>query len=390
MKTVTVIIPCRNEIQYLRNCVESLLNNDYPQHLIEYLIIDGMSTDGSYELACELALKYGNVGVIQNRHKIKPPGLNQGIKATESDLVCVADAHAEYSPDYIRTCVKKLIDPTIDAVGCERAFTNIHVIKNKNISTPHAFNIGIREGTGELILIVGCHAWYPNDYIRANVNWSESGMADVVGGWIRTVERNKNCWAQAMAVARADRFGVGNSEFRQEQNQPKYVESVFGGCYRREVFDKVGLFNEKLTGSQDLELNLRIADAGMKILLVPEIKCIYYARTNYGAFLKHAFKDGKWAVLPWLYARRFLGWRRLFPMAFILSSPISIMAYLPLAWLRSMQISYKRHNYKYLFTMPVMFLSFHFAYGMGNLWGTIKTITEILKKWLYIKYVKNA
>ena len=52
-----------------------------------------------------------------------------------------------------------------------------------------------------------------------------------------------------------------------------------------------------------MELNQRLRRAGGRILLAPELVVVYFARTELGAFLKHNWTNGMWAVLPFAYAR---------------------------------------------------------------------------------------
>ncbi|HCJ67787.1 MAG TPA: glycosyl transferase, partial [Elusimicrobia bacterium] len=67
-----------------------------------------------------------------------------------------------------------------------------------------------------------------------------------------------------------------------------------GGCYKREIFEKIGLFNEKLVRSQDMDFNSRLKKAGLKILLVPDIVTYYYARSDLKSFIIHNFMNGLW------------------------------------------------------------------------------------------------
>jgi len=53
-------------------------------------------------------------------------------------------------------------------------------------------------------------------------------------------------------------FSVGNLYFEVQTHKPKWVDTVFSEYYRREVFDRVGLFNENLVRGQDMEFSLRL------------------------------------------------------------------------------------------------------------------------------------
>src|SRR5207247_309591 len=64
-----------------------------------------------------------------------------------------------------------------------------------------------------------------------------------------------------------------------------------------------GLWNEELARGQDIEFNLRLRAAGGKILLVPQIVCSYIARSDFPTFVRHNFRNGLWAILPFAYSR---------------------------------------------------------------------------------------
>ena len=85
----------------------------------------------------------------------------------------------------------------------------------------------------------------------------------------------------------------------------------------RALFTRIGLFNEKLERTQDMEFNLRLRRAGGKILLAPDIESCYYARATLKSFWRHNWVNGVWAVLPFAYAEGMpVRWRRRFSSDF--------------------------------------------------------------------------
>ena len=99
--------------------------------------------------------------------------------------------------------------------------------------------------------------------------------ADNVGGVAET--KANGFVGGAIAKMLSSKFGVGGSDFRVGEGN-KYVDTVPFGAFRREVFEKVGLFNEKLLRSEDNDINSRIRKAGGKIWLAEDIKFNYYCR----------------------------------------------------------------------------------------------------------------
>ena len=65
-KTISIIIPCRNEEGYIANCLESIICSSYPLNLIEVKVVDGMSDDNTRSLIQEYSNKYDFIEIIDN------------------------------------------------------------------------------------------------------------------------------------------------------------------------------------------------------------------------------------------------------------------------------------------------------------------------------------
>jgi len=325
---VSVIIPCRNEGAFIGRCLDSVLANDYPAEGLEILVVDGMSTDGSRE---------------------------------------ILQAYAE-------------------------KFPQIKILENEKKATPLAFNLGIRHATGQVVMILGAHSTCAKDYITKCVHYLDEYNADNVGGIMKTLPRKPGLVGEAITACLSHRFGVGGSYFRIHTDKPRWVDTVFGGCYRREVFQKIGLFNEHLTGSQDMEFNLRLKKAGGKTLLAPDIVSYYYARSDLRSFAKHNFRNGVWAILPFAYSDVMpVSLRHLVPLGFVaalLGSSLLGLLWRPAHWLllaillayglsnlaASAQVAWRERGLRYLLAMPLTFGMLHFGYGLGSCWGVAKLV----------------
>ena len=120
-------------------------------------------------------------------------------------------------------------------------------------------------------------------------------------------------------MALSSPFGVGNSKFRTGvKEDKKYVDTVPFGAFNKEIFDKIGLFNEMFR-NEDVDLNLRIRKSGGKILLVSDIKVYYLCDTAYVMFKKY-FYNGFLVMEPLLIKKFPFGSRHVIPMIFILSN----------------------------------------------------------------------
>jgi succinoglycan biosynthesis protein ExoA len=113
---VTVIVPCRNEIERLPDFVTSLEHQTLrPDQII---IADGMSTDGTREWLDELARRDPRIAVVDNHDRIVPTALNAALEAAVGELVARMDTHADYPADYLEVLVDFLTDhPDVAAAG---------------------------------------------------------------------------------------------------------------------------------------------------------------------------------------------------------------------------------------------------------------------------------
>jgi succinoglycan biosynthesis protein ExoA len=115
---VTIAIPCFNEERHIEDCLEDVFAQDYPSHLIEVLVGDGMSTDRTREILCEISARCpGRVRIIDNPRRLQAPAMNAMIAASRGEVIVRMDVHARYAPDYVRQCVAVLDETGADNVG---------------------------------------------------------------------------------------------------------------------------------------------------------------------------------------------------------------------------------------------------------------------------------
>src|SRR5690348_13414836 len=115
--TVSVIIPMRNEERYISRCLNSILENDFPRQELEIIVADGRSTDKSRKIVAEFAREHSQIRLIDNPGKVVPTGLNTAIRQSRGRYIIRMDAHSEYPPNYISSCVRELEKGNADVVG---------------------------------------------------------------------------------------------------------------------------------------------------------------------------------------------------------------------------------------------------------------------------------
>lgn len=115
---ISVIVPIYNEEHYLDGCVLSMLSQDYPKESMEWLFVDGMSTDRTLSILESYKERYPNlIHILQNKHKTVPYAMNLAIGQAKGEYIIRLDAHAEYASDYFSKCVKVLNETGADNVG---------------------------------------------------------------------------------------------------------------------------------------------------------------------------------------------------------------------------------------------------------------------------------
>ncbi len=115
---VAVIIPCRNELNYIEACVQSVLDQDYPADRLHVYVVDGQSDDGTRQLIEQEFEANSRVHVLDNPNRTTPYALNIGIQHADADVSIIFGAHAVMQPYYVSGCVALLHeDPRAGCVG---------------------------------------------------------------------------------------------------------------------------------------------------------------------------------------------------------------------------------------------------------------------------------
>ncbi|MCS2481819.1 glycosyltransferase family 2 protein [Bacteroides faecis] len=324
---LSVIVPIYNEEKYIAKCIDSILEQDFPKDELEIILADGMSQDCTREIVAKYTAKYPFISLIDNPKRIAPWAMNLAVKEAKGDVIMRLDAHAIYEKNYFSALVRAL----------------------------------------------------------------KVYDADNVGAVCRTDVLNKTPKTLAIREVLSNKFGVGNSTFRTGISGVQEVETVPFGCWKREVFEKYGMYDVRLVRNQDIELNKRIIRGGGRIVIVPDTYCTYFARENYHELAKNNYGNGKWNILTVYYTKemRSLSVRHFVPLAFVLSlivpilvgvfwwptlcvSVLALCVYLLALGSVSAKLAVsKRLSFFYLLAS---FSVLHISYGWGSLVGILKLL----------------
>ena len=264
-------------------------------------------------------------------------------------------------------------------------FCNIQVLDNPQKKLAGGWNVILKNYHGDAVVRIDAHAEIPEDFVEKNVKVLESGEY-VSGGLRPNIIDESTPWKEALLLAEQSMFGSSIAPYRRSEKKT-YVKSVFHGAYKREVFDKVGFFNEQLGRTEDNEINYRIREAGYKICYSPDIVSYQHTRNSLKAMLKQKYGNGYWVALTLKACPKCLSIYHFVPLCFVLgiigtsilaAFGFPILAYLMwgLYWLVAVGMSFlsvkgEKKTWCQL-ALPFLFFLLHISYGIGSLVGMIK------------------
>lgn len=325
---VSIVMPLYNEEHYINNCLDSLLQQDYPIDAMEWIFVDGGSTD-----------------------KTK----------------AILKSYQERYPQLIQ------------------------IYDNPYKTVPYAMNIGIEKAIGRYIIRMDAHADYRKDYISKCVFYLDKTGADNVGGVAETKSRGEV--GKAIALMLSSKFGVGNSQFR-INGESGFVDTVPFGAFRKEVFEKWGGYDERLTRNQDNEMNYRIRKNGGKIYLSNDIQFSYYCRNTIRGICDMAIKNGMWNIITMKLCPGSMGMRHFVPLCFLISiiflpllgilfHPMRIIFGFEMALYLILDIYFslkQKNDTTSFFLLLFLFPLFHISYGIGSIKGILKLFHKDFSK----------
>jgi len=105
---VSIVMPIRNEADFIERTLNSVLGNDYPSEKMEVLVADGSSDDGTQEIVRRIGEKDSRVKLLQNAGKIVSTGLNIALRKSKGEVFIRIDGHCEIGKDFIRKSINCL------------------------------------------------------------------------------------------------------------------------------------------------------------------------------------------------------------------------------------------------------------------------------------------
>ena len=252
------------------------------------------------------------------------------------------------------------------------------------------FNAAIRQARGRIIVRVDGHTIIARDYVSQCLSALQRSGADNVGGPMRA--EGDGHFGNAVALATSSWFGVGGARFHYSEKE-EWVDTVYLGAWPREVFDRIGLFDEDMVQNQDDEFNYRLLDHGGRILLCPRIGSRYRVRRSAGALFLQYMRYGYWKVRVMQKHPRQIRARHVAPVLFVagvlgldvvslfVSSArpwwLALLALYGLAALVvPLSLAPRARSWTSLGLLPLVYAILHVSYGIGVIRGLARAAVQ--------------
>lgn len=330
---VTLGIIALNEQDNIDNLFENVLNQTFPKSDTEVVLVDGGSTD-----------------------------------ETKHMMLDFAEKHNEY--------------------------WHVKVLDNPKRIQPAGWNVVINNAEGDVIIRVDAHAMIPDNFIENNVKCIEGGES-VCGGIRNNVIKSDKISKKLLNMAENSMFGSGIASFRRGSSK-KYVNTIASACYKKTVFDEVGLFDDRLVRAEDNDMHYRIRKAGYRLCMSDDIHSDYLTRPTLKGMIKQKYGNGKYiGIASIIKTRKMFSLYHFIPLLFVIGLFVvtamlipgivmwdnlwwlclpfvaAVGAYVLLDVLLSIKSSVSYKQPAGIFVLPFIFPLLHIAYGLGTVAGLL-------------------
>jgi succinoglycan biosynthesis protein ExoA len=319
---VSVIVPVRNECPFIAATLEHQLSQDYPIDRFEILVADGGSTDDTRDIVAALSWRHPNLRLLDNPGRWSSSGRNVAVQAARGEIVLLIDGHCNIdNPRYLADLADAFDRSGADCIGRPQPL-------------------------------------------------------DVSGA--TTLQR-------AIAVARASRLGHHPASHIYSDREGFVPPQSVAIAYRREVFDRIGWFDERFDACEDVEFNHRAARAGLRCWFTPRVAVHYHPRDSLPKLFRQMIRYGRGRVRLLRKHRDTFSLTGFVPAAFLaglLVGPI-LAGVMPALWYiyigtlaiyalillaSSLGIAFGQREPLLFPLLPLVFATVHLGAGAGQCW----------------------
>jgi polysaccharide deacetylase family protein (PEP-CTERM system associated) len=230
---ISVIVPVRNEAAFIGATLDQLLTQDYPAGRFEVLVADGRSDDDTRAIVTALARRHANLRLVDNPRRWSSAGRNVAAQAARGNVVLLIDGHCEIANRrYLSNLAEAFRASGADCVGRPQPL-------------------------------------------------------DVAGA---------SSLQRAIACARSSRLGHHPASHIWSDREGYVAPDSVAVAYRRDVFDRVGWFDESFDACEDVEFNHRLARAGLRCWFTPRVRVRYHPRDSLPRLFRQMTRYGRGRV----------------------------------------------------------------------------------------------
>ncbi|HLW65952.1 MAG TPA: glycosyltransferase family 2 protein [Gemmataceae bacterium] len=324
---ITVIVPVRNEATCIENTLRRLSEQIYDPVRFEIIVADGRSTDDTVAIVRRLQRELTNVKLFHNAKRLSSAARNLGVRQGRGDYFVIVDGHCEISDrNYLQKMVASFERSGADCLG-----------------RPQPLEIG-----------------------------------------------DATLMQEAIALARRSWLGHNPSSHIYSDQEQFVAASSVAVAYRREVFEKLGHFDEQFDACEDVEFNTRIDRAGLKCYFTPEIAVHYHPRSSIPGLICQMSRYGRGrirlarkhphsltlpALVPmvfaiWCLLSGVLGiWSPVFAALFCLG----LLVYAAVVTVTSLGLVKSKNNPIAVCLTPLVYVAVH----VGFAWGTLREMMRL-------------
>ena len=322
---ITIVIPVRNEEMFLGQTLDQIYLQDFPMNRLEVVVVDGGSTDRSRAVAEGFKSRFGSLKVLDNPRKVPPSGINVGISNSTAPFVAILNAHTFIpSKNFLKDVLEAFEQSGADCLCRPRPLTPPDI--------------------GEFDLAVA-------------------------------LCRGSSLGHNPISAAYSDFEGF---------TDPTSV----GAIYRRDVFDRIGMFDEEFDTCSDVDFNHRVKAEGLKSFISPKLRVFLYPRSSIQELWRHMRRVGQgrfkftqkhqiFSPMQWLAGGSVVAIVLLFLLALL--SPLfynvfrNLVAFYALVVVVfSFYLYLKEKRLGCLLYGPVIFPTIHFGLGVGFLHAMVE------------------
>lgn len=341
---VSIVIPTLNEEANIEVTLQRLVDTRYPRNLVEFLVVDGGSTDKTRGIAETMAVllmkKNGTViRVLDNPRRLQSAAINLAAE--------VADPRSEW------------------LVRCD------------------------------------CHAEYPMDFVSAVMGAISGRPGDDYAGIVYAVRcrtDSSHCFRNASGWAFCSKLGGGNSAYR-TGTPTGQVDHGWHGAFNRRILRSIGGYDTEMVANEDVDLSWRLRDSGYKLWIAGDIEVGYITRDTPRALWKQFSRYGQGRALLMERHRGALKARHL-PMVAIVAWTVLVIVMtpvLPILWLTMVPYgavlaaatfhAVRSTRSVCLLWLPLALAVMHLSWGCGFIAQAARTVqTRLLRNLKLLVY----